>query len=225
MGSDEEFVRTHEALVRRLAAQVKAQLELPTEVEELAAYGFQGLLEARARFDPTRGVPFAAFAHYRVRGAILDGVRRMAYLPRKVHARRRAAEALDHVAEEVGERRAVAPQGPAAAGARAALTAADQVLGRASAAFLLSAVGQAPEEDDGATPESVAVSGQLRERVRAALGALPPRERALVEGHYFQERTLEEVGATLGISKSWASRLHSRALARLRSLLDEELLP
>ena len=94
---DEAFVREHEDLVRKHALRVKAQFGLKTELAELMGYGFQGLLEARERFDPERGVQFSTYAYYRVRGAVLDGVREMAYLPRKVHAQGRAA---DHVPDD-----------------------------------------------------------------------------------------------------------------------------
>jgi RNA polymerase sigma factor for flagellar operon FliA len=215
---DDAFVEQHEPLVRKLAVRVRAQLELTTDVEELMAYGFRGLLEAQSRFDPTRGVQFSTFAYYRVRGAILDGVRQMAYLPRKVHAQRKAAEALDRAAEEASDRRGADPGARADAGA--ALEAIDDILGKTCAAYVISAVGQA-DDQAGPGPEAQAIAEQERHRVRDALAVLPERERTLVEGHFFENRTLEEIGEEMGISKSWASRLCSRALARMRDALEE----
>lgn len=216
--ADDEFVRENEDLVRKLALKIKAQLDLTNDVDDLMAYGFRGLLEARGRFDPERGVQFKTFAYYRVRGAILDGVRKMAYLPRRVHAQRKAAEALDRSAEEVAARRGANPQ--ARKDAKATLAAVDEILGRTSAAFVIAAVGQS-EDEPGDTPEDHAMAAAERERIRAALDVLPERERALVEGHFWGDRTLEEIGEEMGISKSWASRLCTRALGRLREALSD----
>jgi RNA polymerase sigma factor for flagellar operon FliA len=152
-----------------------------------------------------------------VRGAIFDGVREMAYLPRKAHAHRRAAEALDRAAEEEALARATDPK--ARADASAALAAVDEILARTCAAFVISVVGQ----DDASTPpgpEEALIGGETRTRVRAALEVLDERERTLVEGYYFDDRTLDELGAEMGISKSWASRICGRALSKMRAALE-----
>lgn len=215
--AERDFVRQHEAFVRKLASRIRAELDLKTDLEDLVGYGYKGLLEARARFDPTRGVQFSTFAHYRVRGAILDGVRQMAYLPRRAHQHRRAAEALDRAAEEVALERAAHPErrGDAAA----TLAAIDDILGKTCAAFVISVLGQS-RDDAPPAPDEEVLRAQDRERLAAVLDVLDERERALIEGYYFHERTLEELGAELGISKSWASRIHSRALDRLRRALQ-----
>ncbi len=215
--SDREFVEEHEALVRKLAARIQAQLDLSTPLEDLEAYGFRGLLEARRRFDPCRGVLFTTFAYYRIRGAILDGVRQMAYLPRKAHEQRRAAETLDRMAEEVAQERGARPEARADLGVT--LESIDDILAKTSAAFVISALRQSPDQAPPGPEEQVSAS-QMHGRVRAALDALPARERALIEGHYFDDRTLEELGESMGISKSWASRLHSRALGILLAALE-----
>lgn len=211
--ADDAFVREHEDLVRGTARRVVAQLALDTSFEDLVAYGMQGLIEARQRFDPSRGVPFTAFAHYRIRGAIIDGVRQMARLPRRVHVNRRAAEALDAAAEQALEQRADTPD------AVETLKAIDDILGKTSAAFILAAVGQA--EDTPADAEEKLVSSEERSRVALALETLPERERLVIEQFYFRERTLEAIGKDLGITKSWTSRLHTRALGLLRQALGE----
>lgn len=215
--AERDFVREHEPFVRKLAGAIRAQLDLPTELEDLVAYGFRGLLEARARFDPSRGVRFESFAHYRVRGAIFDGIRQMAYLPRRAHLHRKTAEALDRAAVEVAMQRAAHPE--ARADAAATLASIDDILGKTCAAFVIAAVGQSAD-DAPEGPDDEAVRAEDRARISAVLGVLDERERALIEGHYFADRTIEEVGAEMGISKSWASRLHSRALGRLREALE-----
>ncbi len=204
-------------MVRKLAMRIRAQLELNSDLDELIAYGFRGLMEARQRFDPTRGVLFSTFAHYRVRGAILDGVRTMAYLPRRIHHRRRAAEALDQTAESAAFVRGSEPS--VRSDMAATLNAIDDVLSKCCAAFIVSAVGQGAED---APPgaEDMLLENEARGRVNAALDLLPERERAVIEGYYFENRTIDELGAALGVSKSWASRLHTRALGMLRDALE-----
>ncbi|MBX3270035.1 MAG: sigma-70 family RNA polymerase sigma factor [Sandaracinaceae bacterium] len=216
--ADDAFVREHEGQVRALAQGLRAQLDLKVDFDDLVAYGMRGLLEARERFDPTRGVRFEHFAHYRIRGAILDGVRQMAYLPRRAHVMRRAAETLDRSAEEAAMARAATPE--ARASIAETLAAFDDILGKTCAAYVIGAVGQDPDADADATPEDQVVRAEERVRVRAALDVLEARERALVEGYYLDGRQLDEIGAELGITKSWASRICSRALGKLRVVLD-----
>ena len=213
--ADDAFVKEHEPLVRKLAVRVRNQLDLTTEVEELMAYGYRGLVEARDRFDPTRGVQFTTFAYYRVRGAMLDGVRAMAYLPPSIHTQRKAAETLDREAEAANIRRAESPE--ARASAAATLEAMDDILTKTCAAYVISVVGQDQPSD---SPDETLIRDEDRKRIRAALDVLDERERALVEGYYFEERTLEELSQEMSISKSWASRICSRALGRLREVLE-----
>lgn len=217
--TDDEFVREHEELVRSQARRVRAQLDLRVELDDLIGYGMKGLLEARQRFDPERGVRFKAFAFYRVRGAILDGVRQMAYLPRRIHAQRRAAETLDRAAEEQALAQARTPAERSSV--EKTLSAVDEILGRTCAAFVIGAVGQDEEQDAPSTPEASLIAAEERARIVAALDVLDERERTLVEGYYLQGRTLEGVGQELGMSKSWASRVCSRALRKMRAVLEE----
>ena len=214
---DAAFVEKHQKQVRDQAKRIRAQFDLRTDIDDLIAYGMQGLLEARQRFNPEHGVRFEHFAYYRIRGAIVDGVRRMAYLPRRIHQQRRAAETLDRTAEEVAIARAKSPEERASVSAT--LRAMDDILGKTSAAYLIGAMGQDTELNAPPDPEAHAIAAEDRLRLRRALEVLDPRERKIVEGYYLQGRTLESIGKELGMSKSWASRICSRALTRMRSAL------
>lgn len=216
--ADREFVATHEPLVRKLALRVRDEYDISTALEDLMGYGYAGLLQARERFDSSRGVPFKSYAYYRIRGAILDGVREMARLPRRAHAQRKAAEVLDRAAEEAAEARASRPADRV--DVAATLQSIDDIITRTSAAFVIAAIGQAERQPP--APDVAAIGTQESGRVRAALGRLPERERALLEGYYFGDRTLEELGRAMGISKSWASRLHSRAIRSLRDAMADD---
>ncbi len=214
---DDAFVQQHQSLVRKQALRVRAQFELRTDLEDLIAYGMQGLLEAQRRYDPARGVQFKHFAYYRIRGAIVDGVRQMAYLPRRTHQLRRAAETLDRAAEEATFARATSPE--ARSSAAQTLAAIDDILGKTCAAFVIDAVGQ----DDPDDPEVEAIAAEERSRVLRALDVLEERERRVVEQYYFAGRTLDDIGAELGVGKSWVSRICSKALRKMRTVLEEDL--
>ncbi|MCA9529785.1 MAG: sigma-70 family RNA polymerase sigma factor, partial [Myxococcales bacterium] len=218
---DDAFAREYRALVMSIATKVHEQVRFAGDREELEALGFKGLVEARSRFDPTRGVQFNTFAYYRIRGAIMDGVRSMSALPPSVYHRIRLAEAQDRVGEQVVEarasRQAASPYGRVVGGD--ALRALEAGLGRLATAFVVGAATATGPEDG---PDERLIAAEQAKRVRALVTTLPERERVVLEGHYFEGRRLEDIGAELGISKSWASRLHSRALDRLRVELTRD---
>jgi RNA polymerase sigma factor for flagellar operon FliA len=220
---DNEFIRQYDAFVRGIVKHLRAQLGIEGDAEDLIASGYEGLLDARMRFDPTRGVQFKSFAYYRVRGAVLDGVRRMAYLPRRAYARLKAAEALDLEGESASEARAQAGAEGATVGVtdvEGGLRGIDGILGRVAAAYCTAA--SANEEDsEPSNPEHSFLARERRSRVQRALDLLPEQERHLIRGHYIEGRNFDEIAKELGLSKSWASRLHTRALGRLRETLAD----
>jgi RNA polymerase sigma factor for flagellar operon FliA len=219
VGDDKDFVDEWRPFVVSIANKVRASLDYQGDLDDLISAGMEGLIGARVRFDASRGVQFNTFAYYRVRGAMMDQIRKMSFLPVKTHRLVKAAEAGDDVLLAEAEAQAAAGGG----GARSAeqtLEKIDDVLGKLTASFVLAAVGQ-DESDEPETPEESAIAGDEASRVRQALDVLDERERALVQGFYFDGRRFDEVAAELGISKSWASRLHTKALSRLRKALGE----
>lgn len=208
--------------VRSLAATVRKQFNAQLELDELMAYGQIGLLEAAERFDPKVGANFLTFAHYRIKGAIFDGLRKMGVLrggdARTAYAGERAAAYLGNLSDR--------ESGTSNRGSSFdddVNDISDAVAGLAMV-FATSLEGA---DTQGYTDESLPVDvrlelEQLKTRVRAAIEKLPEKERKLLQGYYFQGRTLEEAGAEIGQSKSWASRLHARAIDRLKELLNEE---
>jgi RNA polymerase sigma factor FliA len=217
MRADAE-AEAHQELVDKVVRRLSRELDLSCDPEDLRAWGQQGLLEARQRFDATRGVRFSTFAYYRVRGAVIDGVRKQGWLRRRAYAKLKAFEAADAVSEPVAEQEAQKPS--ASAEERAAQV--SEILGKISAAYLLSALGQG----DDATPETPEEQVDLvmtRQVVQRDLADLPERERALLQSVYFDGATIEEAGARMGLSKSWASRMHAKALERMRRSLSVSL--
>lgn len=216
-GDDERFVREHDDFVRIMAHRLMREFDLRLDVKDLIGFGVTGLLEARSRYDASRGVPFQAYASYRVRGAMLDGVRKMAYLPSHVHAARKAAEAASEMLEQMGEERAASPE--QRADLEATLGAIDDVLTKVSAAFVISCVGQ-DEEQPRTSPEDALLGQEATRRVREAVAALPEREAKVIRGFYLEGRPLDDVAKSIGVSKSWASRIHTRALGMMRASLE-----
>jgi RNA polymerase sigma factor for flagellar operon FliA len=217
MRADAE-AQAHQELVDKVVRRLSRELDLSCDPEDLRAWGQQGLLEARQRFDATRGVRFSTFAYYRVRGAVIDGVRKQGWLRRRAYAKLKAFEAADRVSEPVGELEA--QKASATADQRAAQI--SDILGKISAAYLLSALGQG-EDDTQETPEDHVDLVMRRKVVQRDLAELPERERALLQAVYFEDATIEEAGARLGLSKSWASRMHAKALERMRKSLAVSL--
>lgn len=192
-----ELIAQHGKMVHGLANRLRRELCLRGEIDDLIAFGFGGLLEAERRFDPTRGVRFQTFAYYRVRGAMLDGVRKMAGTPRRAHER------LQESAE-------VAPT--------AAPTGLDRAFTRMSATL---GVGSVLQGTFGAqSPEDALLKQESIRRLLQALPRLSARQRFLVRGFYFEGRSIDAMAKELGISKSWASRLHRQALAELKASVE-----
>ncbi len=219
MGDEKDFVEEWRPFVVSIAHKVRASLDFQGELDDLIGAGMEGLVSARARFDASRGVKFNTFAYYRVRGAMMDQVRKMAYLPARTHRLLKAAEAGDEVLLAEAEALGAGP-GTGQSDPQKTLEKIDDALGKLTASFVMAAVGQ-DESEEVPTPEASVIAVDEAARVREALEVLDERERALVQGFYFEGRRFDEVAAELGISKSWASRLHGKALDRLRKALGE----
>jgi RNA polymerase sigma factor for flagellar operon FliA len=212
-----------DAMARRIAREVGAVAELA----DLVSYGREGLLDAARKFDPARGVPFRGYASFRVRGAIIDGVRQSARLPRRAHERLNGLAAANRTSEGAYEDAlAPAPPGTTPADAERALGEHLAAMATAVAVGLLSttAYGDAGERVPLAvdsSPEEALGRAELLEVVRRAIAELPAEEQTLVRRHYLEGERFDHVAAELGLSKSWASRLHTRAIKRLTEKLRD----
>ncbi|MDP9035031.1 MAG: sigma-70 family RNA polymerase sigma factor [Myxococcota bacterium] len=196
-----------------IARQVGRRVASSITLDDLRSFGREGLLQAARTFDESRGVPFRRWANVRIRGAMIDGVRQWGNLPRRIYRELRAMEAGDAMLEAYDEENAAAPATtPETADAR--LTA---YLAGIATAIAVGTMMAAPRENvdpEGrdVTPEDLVASAELYQHVRAIVTKLPVQERTLIERHYFGGETLDEAAASLGLSKSWGSRLHARAI-------------
>jgi len=222
------LVETNLDLAHKAANLIHPRVRKHVGYEELLSLANAGLAEAAARFDPARGASFSTYAWYRVYGSVIDGIRRAVNLPRSDWARLVALRGAAQYLEQRSQREDGAKQAGAAqqtpAEALAALRdamAAIKTIYVTSLEAIAETEGFAPAEP---APEMAARidSQRMGRRLRKAIGALPEKERELLKKHYFEGKDLDEAGGELGISKSWASRLHARAVERLRDAVAEE---
>lgn len=212
------LVQAHLPLVHRVARRLLRDSPTWVGLDELVAAGREGLLSAATRYDPLQRAAFGTYAYYRIRGAMLDLLRHECAQSPYARARASAQSALDTLLEQRALDEPAAPAGTPEAAAEAAQALAS-VLDDAVIALTLGEMAGhiAPETPD--DPASALEARQDRQRLDRALARLPRRERELVVGVYLRDETLEAVGKRFGLTKSWASRLHARALQKLRDAL------
>lgn len=216
-----QLIEDNQGLVIFLARKVHRGLPEHIEVDDLIGYGQIGLAEAARDFDPDRGNDFTTFAYYRIRGAIHDGLSRMFWFSRAHYNRVR----FEQMANEVLRYEAAAETPAASAGL------ADDVMwfrGLCSTLAVVHLATHGDEDESGPAmlvdpaapaPPAVAMGREVGGVLRQLIDALPADAGQLIRGTYFEGLTLQEAGRRLGMSKSWASRLHAKTLQQLaRSL-------
>jgi RNA polymerase sigma factor for flagellar operon FliA len=221
--SPEVLARVRQELPRvaLLARVVRRQMSSRSGVvtqDDLEAFGRAGLLDAARSYNESRGMAFRSWAEHRIRNAMLDGVRSWGPLPRGVHRKLRALEAVE------GEQGAAAAEaGGAARDPQGAGPLRDAGLGAVASAIALAQVSEraGDVEDLGLTPEELFGRAELSARVREVVARLPERQRAIVEGMYFAGMTLEAAAAACGLSKSWGCRVHAEAIKCIARELRE----
>ena len=215
------LIEQYHDFVEGLVARLIRVMGLPhRHRDDFMAAGFLGLVEAAGRFDAGRGSDFRSFAFLRVRGAVIDHIRASCDLSGQAYQLCKALEsAHDLRMQSVEERRHGAhnQKSPAVEGVN--------VLSKSAIAFAMvrsSTEGPFLKVDSDTDPEKEVAKKQTFEKIRAAIATLPEKERTIVEQYYFHDRTLSEVAKEYaGLSKSWVSRLHDRALEMLRDKLVE----
>jgi RNA polymerase sigma factor for flagellar operon FliA len=220
----DKLVKDHLPLVRSIAGAVRSSsVGANVPLDDLIAYGASGLLDAAERFDPDRGVPFDVFCRYRVRGAIVDGIRRHHWLPRRAY-KRICAERMTGGAEPANDNGIVDPDatGRATAPAPGPVFVDVEVGGFDNGAADDSLAGHWGARWNGRRmyQSGIEPDDRLEVAARAALEELPYKERRLIELCYFEGKNLAEAGDALGMQRSWACRLHARAIAALRAALS-----
>ena len=222
-----QLIEQHLELPKKAARMLYPRVKEHVEFDELVALGNTGLAEAASRYDPSHGASFATFAWYRVHGAMVDGLRRSTTLPRRAWAKLLALRAAGEYLENRGARDAgAAERGAPARSTADSLRAIKDAIAAIQTVYLTS-LEQLREKGGDVRSDADPVHdridrARLAERLRAALATLPEKEKAIVTKCYFEGKNIMEAGVDLGISKSWASRIHAQAVDRLRAALAEE---
>ena len=221
----DELVLAHLGLVKRVAIHLKARVPAFMELDELIQVGMLGLLEASKAYDPAKGVEFENFAHSRVRGAMLDEVRRLSFLPRSAVAfNKEHNEGVHVLASELG-RNPTESEIAEFMGKDLEEFQRERGKARRFETYSLEVVteevmGIADEESH--QPDVMVEEAEFMDAVTSAIADLPEREQMVMQLYYVEELNLKEIGEVLGVSESRISQILSAVVKKLRGTLQVE---
>ena len=220
----EQLILAYAQLVKLVAGRLSMYLGHNVEFDDLVSYGIFGLIDAIDKFDMTKNVKFETYASLRIRGAILDQIRKMDWIPRTVRQRQRK---IDEAIKQVEMR-----TGKAATDEEIAIElgiTGDELTGWQSQLKVTNVVslsefeeaGQEPTFESGnnsrfAQPEEVIEEQELKQKLIEALELLTEKERKVIELYYYEDLTLKEISLVLEVSESRVSQLHTKALLKMR---------
>ena len=226
-GSDNSRIVASIPFVEQLARRVAATMPHSIDIGDLVQDGVIGLIDAANRFDEARGIKFETFAERRIRGAMIDALRKDAW-PRGVRRQRRELEAArEELRRELGHE-------PSLADLAAKVGSDEKRLGRTivriNAIESTSPLANNENHDGSQLPAALIPSEpehpdaayerqETKDRVSAAIATLPPREQKVIGLYYYGEATMKQIGAEIGVNESRVSQLHARAIRRLREAL------
>ncbi len=221
--NSEALVMAHLGMVKRVALHLKVRLPPFMEVDELIQVGMIGLLEAARAYDASKGIEFENFAHSRVRGAILDEVRRMSFLPRSAVAINKSHnEATHSLAAELGRTPTQAElaehMGKDIDDFHRERTQANRFETYSMEVVTDEVMSLAA--DSSTQPEAIVEHEDFMEAVVGAIGDLPEREQLLMNLYYVEELNLKEIGEVLGVTESRVSQLITATVKKLRGVLQ-----
>jgi len=224
------LVLAHLGLVKALASRLAHRVPSHIELGELISVGMMGLVEAARRYEPSRGVPFDAFARRRIQGAMVDALRALDSTPRSVRKQRRDID------NAIVRLRHILKREPSAAEIAGELAMSESEYDRTLDQIRSADIGQVRQLEtgpDGAPLIDIALDddgmharlerAELRRHLAEAIEALPERERNILVLYHQHDLTLAEIGAVIGVGESRVSQLRTQAIARLRASLRESL--
>jgi RNA polymerase sigma factor FliA len=218
----------HLPTVRFIARKIHGRLPQHVELDDLISAGVVGLIDAFGKFDHSKQVQFKSYAQFRIRGAILDSLRMLDWSPREL---RRKGRAVEEAIRALNQRLGRAPgEQEIALEMQMGLNDYQQLLGDLKGLEIgslhmertedsgdeeLAYIPGSPEED----PLFICLKGEMKQLLADAIDDLPEKERLVLTLYYFEELTMKEIGATLGVVESRVSQIHSSAVVRLRAAL------
>jgi RNA polymerase sigma factor for flagellar operon FliA len=227
----DELITAYAPLVRYVVGRLGIPQTSILEAEDLYSYGIIGLINAIDRFDPARGVRFETFATARIRGAVIDHLRTLNWLPRSAVARVRTIEAALAILEQrlnrpATEREAAQELGVTLERYRQMLLevgivilSLDAPLNSLALDDEVTSLGDLLEDARSLDPSQHVEQEEIKANLNVAIEHLPERERRLLSLYYFEELTMKEISKVLNVSESRVCQLHMQAVLRLRAAL------
>lgn len=217
-------------LVKFIAHRISARLPAHVEVDDLIHSGILGLMDAVKKFEPDRNVKFKTYAEQRIRGAILDGLRDLDWVPRSLRRKKKDIEAAYHELEQRLRRAASDEEVAAHLGMPLdeLQRALDDLKGVTLGTFMDAGENGEGEnlisfvpDPGGENPHILLQAREVRNLLKGAVDKLPEKERVVVQLYYYDELTMKEIGTVLNITESRVSQLHTKSMLRLRGKLKE----
>jgi len=217
--------------VEQLARRVAATMPHSIDIGDLVQDGVIGLIDAAHRFDEARGIKFETFAERRIRGAMIDALRKDAW-PRGVRRQRRELEAArETLRRELGCEPSLADLAAKLGSDEKRLS---RTIVRINAIESTSPLAKNDASDESTIPTALVPAEpeqpdlayerqETKDRVRAAIASLPAREQKVIGLYYYGEATMKQIGAEIGVNESRVSQLHARAIRRLRDALEQRM--
>lgn len=226
----ERLILHYSPLVKYVAGRVGAGLPRSVDQNDLASYGLFGLIDAIDKFEPERGFKFETYAINRIKGAILDELRALDWVPRSVRSRSRLIETavaeLEHRLQRAPTEEELAThlemsvdelQSALAEIGRTGIAALDEMVGSESSTTM----GDMLADPRGISPEAAVQTEETREGLVDAINKLPERDRLVVTLYYYESMTLSEIGEVLGVTESRVCQIHAKTMMSLRNRLGE----
>src|SRR6188472_4259446 len=231
----ERLVVAYSPLVKYVAGRMSSGLPAHVEEADLISYGLIGLINAIERFELEREIKFETYAITRIKGAIIDELRALDWVPRSVRARAREIEKVHAKLEHRLHRTPSDEEMAAELGvsgdefqeslvkiSNSTVVALDELWTVSDSSGDQISLLDTLQDPDAPDPEQVLAATELKERLADAISALPEREKLVIALYYYENLTLREIGEVLGVTESRISQLHTKAVLRLKSRLPVE---